>query len=128
MEISTLIRWLLLTCSVGLVACTPRTPIPHSEIASARTTQSIAANAGAREFAPVEFDRARRKLEQAQAALNAGDNKRARLLAEQAEIDARYAELNTRSGRLQRSITELEKGIQALREEIGGTAPTEREE
>lgn len=109
---------LLLSGLLGLAACATTPPQPSEEIAAARTAVSFAEDNGARDYAAVELRRARDKLEQAQAAAGAGEPERARRLAEQAELDARLADLLTRSGKMERSISELEASINDLREEL----------
>jgi septal ring factor EnvC (AmiA/AmiB activator) len=68
-------------------------PVPHEAMAAAELAFDRAEAAGAAEHAPDELAIARAKLEAAQAALRADAHEAARLLAEQAAIDARVAEV-----------------------------------
>lgn len=59
------------------------------------------------------------KYRRAQAAAAAGDNKDARLLAEQAELDARLAEAEHLNVKSRDQLTELNRRIARLRQQLG---------
>ena len=104
-----------------LTACASKPPVPSEELAVARSAVSSAEDAGAREHAEVDLRRARQKLEQARAASQNENYREALQMAEQAEIDARYAAFRARSERANDAVKELERGIAELRAEVGRT-------
>ena len=59
------------------------------------------------------------KLSAARAALEAGDNREARVLAEQAELDARLAEARVLKDKRQAQVDDLTRRIQRLRQQLG---------
>jgi hypothetical protein len=81
------IRLALLT--LALAACAS-TPPPATELASARAAIEQAAPVASR-YAPAELAAAQKKLERAAQALARDDRLQARRLAEEAEVDARFA-------------------------------------
>ncbi|WP_349573541.1 DUF4398 domain-containing protein [Azotobacter salinestris] len=93
-------------------------PAPHEQLRLSEKALEQARAVGAGEE-QAELALAQGKFEQAGAALAAGRHKEARMLAEQAELDARLAEAQvlTRKGRKQ--TTELEQQIGALRQQLG---------
>ena len=112
--------WKSVVLAVPLVttACTSTTSDPSQRIAVARTALSSAEDTGARELAEVDLRQAAQKLERAESARQDKNFKEALHLAEQAEIDARYASFKARSSRSSRVVEELEKGIEQLRAEV----------
>jgi len=58
-------------------------------------------------------------LAAARSALEAGENREARLLAEQAELDARLAELRVLSDQREAQVGDLNRRIQRLRQQLG---------
>lgn len=104
-----------------LAACTSTPPVPNEELAVARSAVSSAEDAGAREYAALDLRRANQKLKQAEAAREAENYQQALHMAEQAEIDARYAAFRARSERANDAVEELERGIAQLRAEVART-------
>lgn len=104
-----------------LAACATGPTAPTEELAVARSALSSAEDAGAREYAELELSRAREKLEQAERARQNENYSEALQLAEQAEIDARYAAFRARSQRANNAVEELEQGIAELRSEVART-------
>lgn len=104
-----------------LTACASQPPVPSEQLAVARSALTNAEDAGARDHAELELRQARQKLEQAEQARQRGDNKTARQLAEQAEMDARFAAFRARSKRTNDAVDELERGIAELRTEVTRT-------
>jgi len=66
-----------------------------------------------------ELSQAEEKLVQAQAAMAAGAYRTARVQAEQAELDARLAEARVLTLRSQVQLTELNRRIGRLRDQLG---------
>jgi hypothetical protein len=104
---------LLLTCS----ACAS-TPPPTDQLAAARVMVNQAQPVAAKE-APLELQTAMVKLGRAEDAMQQGDYEIARRNAEQAEVDAKLAWSMAERVRAQRAEAEVERGIEALRQEIG---------
>ena len=59
------------------------------------------------------------KLSAARAALEAGDNREARVLAEQAELHARLAEARVLKDKRHAQVDDLTRRIQRLRQQLG---------
>jgi len=68
--------------------------------------------------APQELAGAQQKLARAEAAMQRGHYEHARILAEQAEADAKLAWTVAENVRVQRSAAEVQDGTRALREEM----------
>jgi len=72
-------------------------PVPHDALAAAEVALDQAEMAGAADHAPDGLARAQAKLEAAQAAIRGRAHEEARLLAEQAIMDARVAEVEAQA-------------------------------
>jgi hypothetical protein len=110
----------LLLPVLALAACAGAAPT--EELAAARAALVQAQPVAAKE-APAELQAAQAKLARAEDAMRRGDNDAARRLAEQAEVDAKLAWTTAESARSQRAATELERSLQALRDELGRKEP-----
>jgi Domain of unknown function (DUF4398) len=103
-----------LAATLGACSSIPR---PDEQMQAARAalarTQPVAATEGA-----VELKLAQGKLDRAERALEAGDNVGARILAEQATVDARYAWTVAESARLQRAAADVDRQVQSLRDDL----------
>jgi hypothetical protein len=66
----------------------------------------------------VELKRAQAKLANADEAMQRGDYTQARIFAEQAEVDARYAWTLAENARMQRAAAELDQSVKVLRNEL----------
>ncbi len=101
--------------TAGLGACA--TPPPTEQVAAARAmvsqAQPVAVSDGA-----LELHTARTKLAQAEAAMQRRDYLNARIFAEQAEVDAKYAWTVAENARAQRAAAEVDRSIRTLREEL----------
>ncbi|WP_120995475.1 DUF4398 domain-containing protein [Stutzerimonas urumqiensis] len=107
----------LLTACTLLVACATD-PVPDEQLRLTRQAiEQAEAVGGTDEVA--ELALARNKTAQAEAAVQDGDNKRARLLAEQAELDARLAEAKVLTQKSDEQIAELTRRIARLRQQLG---------
>jgi type IV pilus biogenesis protein CpaD/CtpE len=85
--------------ATALAACASTSP-PNEQIATARAAVSQAQPVAVREGGP-ELGIAQAKLERAEEAMQRGDYVSARILAEQAEVDARYAWTLAENARMQ---------------------------
>jgi Domain of unknown function (DUF4398) len=104
---------------LALAGCaTP--PVPHDALTAAGLALERAEAAGAAEHAPDELAIARAKLEAARAAIPARAHEAARLLAEQAVIDARVAEVAAQAAQTQAAADRLRA---RLEQQHRGLAP-----
>jgi hypothetical protein len=92
-------------------------PPPTEQMTAARAAVSQAQPVAAAENIP-EFGIAQAKLATAEHELQRGDNMAARVLAEQAEVDATYAWTAAENARLQRARAELDRSAKQMREEL----------
>lgn len=102
--------------ALGLAACTT-TPEPVEQLDSARAAlsqaQPVAASDGAAELKVAQY-----KLARAEQEMQRGKNAEARIFAEQAEVDAKYALTLAESARMQRTAAEVNQNVRSLREEL----------
>ena len=84
------------------------TPPPHEQLAAARAMVIQAQPVAVSEGSP-ELQRAQVKLAQAEEAMQRFEYRNARILAEQAEVDARYAWTAAESARLRHAAAQLER-------------------
>lgn len=110
-------RTLAAVALAGIAAACASTPPPTAQIASARAMVTQAQPVAAKD-APLELHTAQAKLARAEQAMQRGEYQSALILAEQAEVDAKYAWTVAEGARAQRAAAEIESGIQALREEL----------
>lgn len=101
-----------------LTAACASVPEPVAEMASARTAVSSIENGDARMFAPVELDRAKTKLQRAEAAIAREDYAEAKRMADESLADAQLATAKTNYLKAQRSAEELENSLSVLRSEL----------
>ena len=104
----------LVLASILLAACSS-VPPPQEQLAAAdlAVREADEAEAGAHAAAPLR--KARDKLEQARAALQAKEHLAARRLAEQALVDAQRAEAEARAAVAGQSFEEMQRSIEDLR-------------
>jgi hypothetical protein len=101
---------------LALAACATTDP-PEREMGAARAMVSQARPVAERD-APQELAEAQLKLARAEAAMQRRHYEHARLLAQQAEADAKLAWTVAENARVQRSAAEVQDGTRALREEM----------
>jgi hypothetical protein len=85
-----IVRRLVLMASLALGACATPPPSPDADLAAARAAV-LQAEPVAHGYAEAELRIAQGKLERAEQAMARDDRREARRLAEEAEVDARYA-------------------------------------
>jgi hypothetical protein len=102
---------------LALTACASD-PAPIEQMRLTEQAVSQARAVGADEQVP-ELVLAEDKLNRAQAAMAAEAFKEARVLAEQAELDARLAEARVVTAKSQEQLSELSKRINRLRRQLG---------
>ena len=103
--------------AVAALAACSSTPPPKEQIQAARTAVSQAQPVATRDGS-AELTAAQIKLARAEQDMERGDNAQARMLAEQAEVDARYAWTIAESARLQRAALEASQSARQLRDEL----------
>lgn len=115
----------LFVAVASLAGCASDPPRPEEQLARADASLAQAEQAGARQYSGAEFDLARDKAREARRLADKGDNATARVLAEQAELDAEFASAQSRAKTTQKAANEVQAGTQTLREETTrpATAP-----
>lgn len=108
-----------LVITVCLLTACASTPPPTDTITRAKVSLDEAEEAGSRDHAPLELRNARKKLQEAQAAFGQEEYKRAKRLAEQAQVDAQLAEQKALSAKAQDSVEEIQDHMRLLRKELG---------
>jgi len=111
----------LATCGIAVTGC-GSTPSAAPSIAAGAASVEAARSAGAPELDAVDLNEARNKLEKARALATAGDERGAMRMAEQADVDAQLARARAGSERSRLAVTELETGLQTLRDELNRAA------
>jgi hypothetical protein len=105
-----------LALGCGVAACAS-TPPPTDQLAAARVMVNQAEPRAAKD-APLELQTAQAKLGRAEDAMQQGEYEIARRNAEQAELDAKLAWTVAERVRAERAETEVNRGIETLRQEI----------
>lgn len=90
---------------------------PTEQFAVTNTVLKSAVAAGGPEYAPVPMKAAQDKLAAAESLLHDDQYEQARLLAEQAEWDARVAERTALAAKAQKALQDSQQGVQQIREE-----------
>lgn len=90
---------------------------PTAQFALTESAVNSAVSAEATEYSAVEMRSAREKFKQAELAMQEKDYDKARVLAEQAEWDARVAERKARAAKTQKALKDASQGVEDLREE-----------
>jgi hypothetical protein len=96
-------------------------PPPTEQITAARAALAQAQPVAAAETVP-ELGIAQAKLAGAEHEMQRGNHVAARVLAEQAEVDARYAWAVAENARLQRTTAELDRSTREMRQELERSA------
>ena len=115
-DLSDLQRAAAIALALALAACSS-TPPPKEQIQAARAAVSQAQPVAVRDGV-AELTAAQIKLARAEQDMERGDNAQARMLAEQAEVDARYAWTIAENARLQRAAAEASQSAKQLRDEL----------
>jgi hypothetical protein len=103
--------------ALGLAGCNT-TPLKSDKLLLARDALTHATQMGGNEFAPVEMQAARERVDFAQTALTAGDLARAGALSDEAMVNTRLAETRVQSAKAQAAATELRQDRRALQIEL----------
>lgn len=109
---------LTMVVTASLLGACASTPDAPPELAVAEAAVQRANTPTTMADAPLQLRVATDKLAAAHAAVTAGDTRRAQMLSEQAEVDARVAELHADSMRSGKAAKESQDAARALSEEI----------
>ncbi|EJM89190.1 MULTISPECIES: DUF4398 domain-containing protein [unclassified Pseudomonas] len=90
---------------------------PTEQYAVTQSAVNSAVSAGGTEFSAVEMKSAQDKLKQAEIAMHDQKYDEARVLAEQAEWDARVAERKAQAIKAEQAVKDSRIGVQELRQE-----------
>lgn len=90
---------------------------PTEQFALTESAIKSAVSADATQYAPVEMRDAQDKWRQADLAMHSENYDTARMLAQQAEWDARVAERKANAMKVQKAVADAQKGIEDLRQE-----------
>ena len=99
---------------VMVAGCAHTSPQPAS-VETAKLAIREAARSEAPRLATVDYQLAREKLERAENATERGDKTAARRLAEEATVDARFAQAHAQAEQASRAAIETESTAQSLR-------------
>jgi hypothetical protein len=114
-------QWYRTMSGIGfaaVIAGCASVPPPTEQIAVSKQAVSNAISAGGNEFASADMRSAQDKLDRAIQAMTAEDYKKAKLLAEQAQVDAQLAAAKARSAKAQKAAGAVQEGSEVLRQEI----------
>ncbi|MDO6460865.1 DUF4398 domain-containing protein [Granulosicoccaceae sp. 1_MG-2023] len=103
--------------AMSMAACSSM-PAPTTELAVTEKAVKDAEIAGAREYAPLELRRANEKYEAAELAMQEEDYESAKLLTDEALVDAELAEAKSYSEKSKIALQELRDSIDMMRSEI----------
>lgn len=106
---------LALGSSLVLAGCAGNPPTEQYAVSQSAVNSAV--SAGGTEFAAVEMKSAQDKFKQAEIAMHDKKYDEARLLAEQAEWDARVAERKAQAAKAQKAVQDARQGVQDVRQE-----------
>ena len=112
---------LLVPLIFAALACANASP-PRSEISTAELALSQAETVNASQLAPLSMRVAREKLDEAKAIVAKGGSdemRRAKRLAEDATLEAQFAEQTARAEAAKKALAEAQRAIDALRRGAG---------
>jgi hypothetical protein len=115
-DLSDLQRASAIVLAVALAACSS-TPPPKEQLDAARAAVAQAQPVAVRDGAG-ELKAAQLKLARAEDEMQRGENRNARILAEQAEVDAKYAWTLAENARLQRAAMEADQSAKLMRDQL----------
>ncbi|HHW1962025.1 TPA: DUF4398 domain-containing protein [Pseudomonas aeruginosa] len=116
------IRWMMAAglAALTLSGCASNDPAPLEQMRLTEQALEQAKAVGATDDV-AELKLAQDKYAAAQIAMTAESYKKARLLAEQAELDARLAEPKVLTQKSKDQLGELDKSLKRLRKQLGET-------
>ncbi|MDA8329361.1 MAG: DUF4398 domain-containing protein [Betaproteobacteria bacterium] len=105
-----------------LIAGCASTPAPTEQMATSRAAINNASSAGGEEYAPLQLQSAKAKMDAAEQAMKAENYVLARRLAEEAQADADLAVAMARSDKAAKAAKAVQQDSHALRQEIDRNA------
>lgn len=115
-------RYVGVNAALCLLGACASVPAPHEQLGAARAMVAQAGQVAANDAA-MELATAQHKLSRAEQAMRREDYADARIYAEQAEVDAKYAWTLAQNARAQRAAAEVSQGISTLRQELERRSP-----
>ncbi|MDR0279943.1 MAG: DUF4398 domain-containing protein [Paucimonas sp.] len=106
---------LALGSSLVLAGCAGKPPTEQYAVTQSAVNSAV--SAGGTEYAAVEMKAAQDKFKQAEIAMHDKKYDEAKILAEQAEWDARVAERKAQAMKAQKALQDARQGVQDVREE-----------
>ena len=91
---------------------------PKTEIAYAEATLQSARNLGANEYAGVELERAKNKLQRARDEMKDGNNEEALRLANESTAEAGFAQAKTEAGKASAAEKQMQQSMQMLESQL----------
>ena len=91
---------------------------PKAEVAYAEATVQSARNIGANEYAAVELERAKNKLQQAKAEMKEGNNESALRLAKESTAEGELAQAKTEAGKAHASEKQMQQSYEMLKSQL----------
>ncbi|WP_221896578.1 DUF4398 domain-containing protein [Bathymodiolus japonicus methanotrophic gill symbiont] len=91
---------------------------PKAELAYAEATLQSARNIGANEYAAVELERAKNKLNQAKAEMKEGNNESALRLAKESTAEGELAQAKTEAGKASASEKQMQQSYEMLKSQL----------
>ena len=125
MRKSTVVQWWiagpLLSGALGISACATAQP-PVASLSRAELAVRQASESNASQYAPMELQSARERLDEARLALDAREYERAHRLADQALADASLAEARSETESMRQTARDLRLSSGELRDEAARLA------
>jgi len=106
---------LALGSSLVLAGCAGKPPTEQYAVTQSAVNSAV--SAGGTEYAAVEMKAAQDKFKQAEIAMHDKKYDEAKILAEQAEWDARVAERKAQAMKAQKALQDARQGVEDVREE-----------
>lgn len=120
------ISWITGVFFLSLAGCgSSKIPAPSSDLAAANQAIEQAKLVGAEEHAPLEIRAARQKIDRARQLISDKEHVQAKMIIEQAMLDAELAQVKSLSSKSQKAVNELHETIKTLKEEIQRTRGTD---
>jgi hypothetical protein len=107
-----------IACAAALAAGCASVPAPTEQMAVSRSAVANAVSAGGAEYAAVEMRTAQEKMDRAGRAMDKEEYADARRLAEEAQADARLAEMKAHSAKAEKAASVTQEDTRVLRDEM----------
>lgn len=104
--------------AIALSGCGSPAPRPDNALVRAKTAVDQATTADSQQYAAVDLNNAESKLQTANEAESKGNYKRARYLAEEAQVDAELALAKTQAAKAEEAAKQVQQGNQALQNQV----------